>query len=180
MDNKRKIPVFFDMDGTLAKWETQAHFDEVVSPGYFRNREPIKNMVDAVALLSASEDLEVFICSKVIAGTTAVEDKNYWLDHVMPALPMKNRFFVPYENPDKNDIPIEGGILPYYVLVDDSTHYGLAGWKGTGIKVLNGINNTCRSWKGYVVSSQSLPEVIARTILSICKTEKMFFEEKRI
>lgn len=171
--NNQELPIFFDMDGTLAEWETTAHIDEVIAPGYFQNRRPMWSMIQAAKRLMEMGH-PVYITSKVISGTTAVEDKNIWLDRHFPQMKMENRFFIPNENGDKNAIPLPGGVKPYYLLVDDSTHYGLSGWKGVGIKVDNGINNTKRSWRGYMVSSQSYPEVIAATIntLAVMEAEK--------
>lgn len=167
---KTREPIFIDMDGTLAKWE-ETHIDEVMSPGYFSCREPIYNMIGAVKILVENSH-PVYITSKVISGTTAVIDKDTWLDTYLPFIPKEYRFYIPYDAGDKNGIPLADGVQPYYVLVDDSTHYGLKGWKGVGIKVNNGINNTHRSWTGYMISTQSCAEVIANTISSIAALEK--------
>ena len=166
----QEIPIFFDMDGTLAEWESTAHIDEVMAPGYFQHRRPMGNVIQAAKKLMDMGH-PIYITSKGISGTTSVEDKNIWLDRHFPQIKKENRFFIPYENKDKNAIPLEEGVKPYYVLVDDSTHYGLHGWNGVGIKVDNGINNTNRSWRGYMVSSQSYPEVIAATIDTIAVLE---------
>lgn len=170
--------IFFDMDGTLAEWNSNASIEEVMEPGYFTKRVPMMNMVNAAKLL-IGRGHKVYITSKVFSGTTAVEDKNEWLDEYLPEI--TERFFIPYENRDKNAIPLEGGVKPGYVLVDDSTHHGLAGWAGIGVKVDNGINNTKRSWDGYMVSSQSTPEKIADTIEAIMLFEgnKNQREEKK-
>lgn len=167
--NNQELPIFFDMDGTLAVWQS-APIDEVMSPGFFQNRRPMGSMIQAAKKIMEMGH-PVYITSKVISGTTSVEDKNIWLDRHFPQIRRENRFFIPYENKDKNVIPLSGGVKPYYILIDDSTHYGLAGWSGVGIKVDNGINNTNRSWKGYMVSSQSYPEVIAATIDTLAVLE---------
>lgn len=163
---------------SLVKWE-DSHIDEVMAPGYFHFRHPVMNMVEAVKLL-IRRGYPVFILSKVISGTTAAEDKDAWIDNYLPEISKEYRFYVPYENPDKNGLSLEGGIKPYYVLIDDSTHYGLKGWKGVGIKVDNGINNTKRSWNGYMLSSQSTPVKIADTIVAITNMEKEKYTRKAI
>lgn len=165
----QELPIFFDMDGTLAEWK-ESHIDEVMTPGYFLSRRPMGSMLSAARTLML-DGHPVYITSKVISGTTAVQDKNEWLDRHLKEIPKDRRFFIPYENRDKNKITLPEGVRPYYVLVDDSTHYGLQGWSGTGIKVDNGINNTHRSWKGYMVSSQSSSEIIAGTISAIIAVE---------
>ncbi len=162
------LPVFFDMDGTLAEWNAAAQLDEVMAPGYFQKVKPVPNMINAVKKLMQYGH-PVYITSKVFSHTTAAEDKNIWLDRYLPAIPETDRFFIPYEYADKNAIPLPGGVLPYYILVDDSTHHGLSGWNGVGIKVDNGINNTNRSWSGYIVSVQSQPDIIANTIHAISR-----------
>lgn len=163
-------PIFFDMDGTLVKWE-DSHIDDVMAPGFFQHKHPVMSMVEAARIL-IRRGYPVCSLSKVIGGTTAAEDKDAWINKFLPEISKERRFYVPYENPDKNALALEGGIKPYYLLIDDSTHYGLSGWKGIGIKVDNGINNTNRSWKGYMLSSQSDPEKIADTIAAIAAMEK--------
>lgn len=170
--------IFFDMDGTLSEW-SNAHIDEVMSDGYFKYRKPVMNMIEAAKLL-IKKGFQVCITSKVISGTTAIPDKSEWLSSIIPEIRSEHRFFIPYENKDKNAIPIPEGVQPYHILIDDSTHYGLSGWKGVGVKVDNGINNSNRTWKGYMISNQSNPEIIADTIEAIYNAEwKKYLEEKR-
>ena len=171
--DKQEIPIFFDMDGALVERNyldgTTANIDEVMSLRYFQYLMPMGNMIQAARELMAMGH-PVYITSKVISGTTA-EDKNIWLDQYFPQIKKENRFFIPYGNEDKNAFPLEGGVRPYYVLVDDSTHYRLHGWNGVEIKVDNGINNTERSWRGYMVSSQSYSTVISTMIDAIATLE---------
>ncbi len=159
--------IYFDMDGTLVVWDYSAHIDTVMSPGYFSSLQPITNMVEAVQHLM-SMGCHVRILSKVILGTTAVEDKNAWLNRHLPDIADDDRHFVPYTATKSSGI---NPMLPFSVLVDDSTHFGLEGWTGVGIKVDNGINNSRRSWDGYTVSTQSKPLIIANTISAIASHE---------
>ena len=79
----QEIPIFFDMDGTLAEWESTAHIDEVMAPGYFQHRRPMGNVIQAAKKLMDMGH-PIYITSKVISGTTSVEDKNIWLDRHFP------------------------------------------------------------------------------------------------
>ena len=132
--NNQELPVFVDMDGTLVEWQSSP-IDEVMSPGYFQNRRPMGSMIQAAKNLMKMGH-PIYITSKVISGTTAVEDKNIWLDRHFPQIRRENRFFIPYENKNKNIIPLSGGVKPYYILIDDSTHYGFRAGKASASKLI--------------------------------------------
>lgn len=71
----------------------------------------------------------------------------------MPELSHKKRIFVKY-NDNKKDY-IDGGITSSDYLIDDYTK-NLIDWKnagGTGIKYLNGINHTNKTWEGFLLKN---------------------------
>lgn len=43
-----KKKIFIDMDGVLAKWNTEASFEDTFEKGYFLDRLPQENMIAAV------------------------------------------------------------------------------------------------------------------------------------
>ncbi|MCR5144727.1 MAG: hypothetical protein K6B67_05405 [Lachnospiraceae bacterium] len=143
----KKIMLFFDMDGTLNHFDTNATLEEVKSKGYMLNRIAIEKMVN-LALVLKLQGFDVNILSAVYQNGYSEEEKNRWLDnHSLQGI---NRFFVPCgtdkglvikslqrENPDKT-----------LVLIDDYSP-NLFSWEkagGVGIKFYNGINGTNGTW----------------------------------
>lgn len=150
------------MDGTLATWAYVSQ-DVLQSDGYFANLAPQDNVLEAVKVLA--KDNEVFILSAYIQDSDyALRDKNLWLDKFMPFMSAEKRLFVPFGS-DKFDY-VPGGVRPDDVLLDDYTP-NLVGWvahSGTGVKLLNGINNTHKTWKGTTADANDAPNKIARVI----------------
>lgn len=165
--------LFFDMDGTIAEWNNDASIEEVTAPGYFINRKPMQQMLNALDSLMSVDisGLEICILSSVFTDNHSIKEKREWLNtHLANKIKRKNQFFVPYGESKydyiKNHISLEDKRV---VLVDDFTK-NLKEWEGLGIKCLNGINNTHGTWDGYVVNANSTSDVIYRTILGILFT----------
>lgn len=160
-DTKKRI--YVDMDGVLATWNPDKSLEEVAMPGYYRDLPPMEEVVNAVKNIVASNNYDVFILSSVLHNK-AIEDKNFWLDTYLPEISLENRIFVPYGEVKSDHIP-----HPHRnsdILIDDFSK-NLREWHGIGIKLLNGINGTKGTWKGYVVNGRSNAEVITNTIAGI-------------
>lgn len=146
-----KKKIFIDMDGVLAKWNTEASFEDTFEKGYFLNRLPQENMITAVRELSHAFDITIL--TQVYPEGTAIEEKKAWLkkydlDHI-PVV------FVPYGH-RKRDY-IELGEDEVLFLVDDYTK-NLIEWESEddysyGIKFLNGINDTHETFDGLRISA---------------------------
>ena len=150
---KKNIRYFIDMDGTLCPFNKEASMEEISSAGYFYKLAPYMSMINAIGILSLN--YEVYILSHVISEI-AQADKNAWLDKYMPFINEEHRIFVPYGS-DKYKAILERcnhseGVTD--VLVDDFTE-NLKSWKGVGIKALNNINNSKRTWSGMVVNTKA-------------------------
>lgn len=145
-----KTRIFVDMDGTIAEWrKLHPSIDplvEIRKKGYFFTLKPYPNMVEATKELCKMYD--VYILSAVISKQ-AIEEKNAWLDLFLPEV--QNRIFTIDGQDKKNFVP--GGVTSNDYLIDDRT-LNLNLWEesGVGIKVLNGINSTKKTWKGSKVS----------------------------
>lgn len=139
--------VFFDMDGTLAVWDTEARIEEVASEGYMLNRPMMENMVTAVRMLTKSNDYEVCILSAVF-HETAAKEKRQWVSINLPEIKKENMFFCKCGE-NKSDFV---SATAEDVLIDDFSE-NLHNWRGKGIKVYNGINGTNGTWTGYSVHS---------------------------
>lgn len=162
MDTDRKIKLYIDMDGCLAKWNTEASIEDTFEPGYFANLEPEESLIDAVKLLS--EDYDVSILSAVYQDNHSAKDKLTWLKK--NGLGYLQAIFVPYGEAkqkyiDQNYISI---------LIDDYSK-NLEEWVMSkncfGIKYLNGINSTKGQWTGFMVPGKMNSQALFRTIRGI-------------
>lgn len=159
---------FIDMDGVLAVWNTGASIEEVASPGYFRNLMPMENCVRAVRDL-IQNGKAIYILSSVFEDSHSINEKNKWLDQYLPEIPHANRLFVPYSMKKHEFLEKEmENLKKDDVLLDDYTK-NLQEWHGIGIKMLNGINNTNGTWRGYVVKSDMHHEKLAKQIEAIAE-----------
>ena len=95
-----------------------------------------------------------------------LEEKNMWLDKYLPEIDMSHRIFPPCGSDKKEYIP--SGIRKNDYLIDDYTH-NLTLWSppAQGIKILNGINHTNRTWKGSRLSLNKAPKELSKDIANI-------------
>ena len=153
------------MDGVLAQFHPEKSIEEISEPGYFRNLEENKNIISAVERLYF-EQIDVYILSSVI-NERAAQEKREWLHEHFPMISDDMMLFVPYGVTKTEYVrDMTGCICTDDVLIDDFT-YNLKNWHGIGIKYLNKINNTNRTWTGYVVNGQASTDIIYTTIKGI-------------
>lgn len=168
MKRLSRYRLFIDMDGTLAAFDTNASIEQLRSPGYFAALPALPNMPQMVQLLLESGEFdEVYILSSCLAGTNAIEEKNGWLDRVIPQIDAEHRIY-PICGTNKSSY-IPGGVCKTDFLLDDYS-VNLHDWKnagGSGVKLLNGINGRFGSWKGAAVTYSKPPAEIAEDIISI-------------
>ena len=158
-----KIRLFVDMDGTLAKFNPVTKMETLYEKEYFSKLPPMWNMVLAVKNLVASKDMEVFILSACLDSPYAREEKNQWLDEYLPEIDNEHRIFCEY---GKEKSLFISHHIESDVLLDDYTK-NLNAWKGVGIKVLNGINDTNKSWKGERINSFCEPNILSYIIKNV-------------
>lgn len=163
-----KPRVFFDMDGTLTVWNNVA-FEQLLEKGYFKNSKPQMNVIEAAKELQKSGQVEVFILSAVLdpkENPYALDEKNEWLDKYLPEIDKEHRIFPPCGEPKTNYI--EGGIDESDVLIDDyNTNLNVWHPPGTGVKLLNGINDIHQSWQYSKISRDKSGIELASDILNI-------------
>lgn len=153
--------LYVDMDGTLTEWKN-ASIEEVTSPGWFRQASPADSVVSAIRrLISADNDVEVFILSAVFSDDHSIQEKTEWLSFFLPEIDEQHILFVPYGE-KKTDYVQEKNTF----LLDDFSK-NLYEWNGTGIKVYNGVNGTKGTWHGYSVHSSMSSEIMYTQLLGI-------------
>lgn len=156
--------IFFDMDGVLAYWNDKASYETYSTPGYFRNLEPVSNVVKMAKKLFDTCDNEIFICSACL-DKDREEEKNFWLDKYLPYIDSEHRVFTRCGK-SKTDAVYEftGSLKNDDVLIDDFTN-NLKEWYGIPVKLMNGMNGTKGTWKGrkirgYINSEEMLKELL--------------------
>lgn len=165
-----KLRYFVDMDGTLAVYpDLEEKWWEC--PGIFKFLTPQEKVVKAIKRLIKNNQ-EVFVLSAYNAEfPETIEDKNYWLNKHLPEIDEAHRIYTLVGKP-KTDY-IEGGVHATDVLLDDYNK-NLEKWAavgGTGIKLLNGLNNK-NSWSGISVSSNGTIKEIVEVLMNVEKNLK--------
>lgn len=149
--------LFFDLDGTLAKWQ-EVSIEELYRSGYFRELPATKlaKYANGIADELREEGIEVFILSSVL-NETARKEKDGWCDEHVPNILREHRLYVPYGS-DKAAFVRELFRKPISqadVLVDDYSPNLVqwTAWGGNAIKWLNGINGLGNTFKGKRVGT---------------------------
>ena len=169
-----KQRLFVDMDGTLAEFKQIDKLETLYEPGYFLTLRPDTNVLNAIKeIISNSPDIDVHILSSVLTDSKyALDEKNAWLDIYLPEVNPQNRIFPPCGENKKDYIP--QGIKSSDCLLDDYTK-NLNSWQppAIGIKILNDINDTNRTWKFNKVDHHSNSTQLANDILSCMKSDEL-------
>jgi 5'(3')-deoxyribonucleotidase len=172
--NKR---LFVDMDGTLAEFNPTKKLEDLYEEGYFRELKPYQTVVDAIKyIIQNNPDIEVFVLSAYLTDSEfALNEKKEWLDQHLPELDTEHRLFCACGS-DKGDI-VPGGIRHTDRLLDDYTH-NLMLWSppGIGLKLLNGINDTHKTWKGARINKEQTANELAAEIIKDFDKDIPFIE----
>ena len=167
----RAVVLYVDMDGTIVKWvpmQTESEeevYDILKSRHYFLKLPPAHHALNAVKEL-LGWGLKVKILTSYLSDSAyALDEKRLWLNKYLPEVEERDRIYVPYGIPKAEYL---GSIGPNDVLLDDYTK-NLREWEvagGTGIKFLNSLNHTRKTWSGAKVSwdSKTLAEDIMTAI----------------
>ena len=163
--------IFIDMDGTLAVWKPCKQIEDLYQPGYFAELAPQMTVVEATRMLVKNyrKDVEIFILSAVLEdNASAIPDKNRWLDRYLPEIDTGHRIFASGNVPKYMAVPY--GIRADDTLLDDYTT-NLLVWDqyAKGIKLLNGMNHSKKTWQGIKVHRYEGADAIVKTILSAMK-----------
>ncbi len=162
--------LYVDMDGTLCVFENVDTLETLYEEGYFKNRPPMRNVIEAVEKICSSKQVDVYILSAYLSDSEfALREKKEWLNEYLPFIDPEHMIFLPCGTNKAESITRQLTKNDY--LLDDYTK-NLVEWEnggGTGIKILNGINHTNRTFKGNIVSgeqrdSNSLADVLLEIV----------------
>ena len=156
---------YFDMDGVLAKWNNVESDEILFEEGYFYNLKPAKAILSAVHDMIEQGNVEVYVLSKYLSESHyALKEKSAWLDKWLPNLKEENKIFVSYGSSKVEEIlkryPGQTSLDQTddkHILIDDYT-LNLLEWEsygGEGVKYLNDINHTRKTWQGLTVDWNS-------------------------
>lgn len=182
------INLFVDMDGTLAHFRQNGekyidingdvryfHLDDIYEQGYYHPNclPPEEEVLRAIrSLTNGASPFTIYVLSAVEPrSASAYIDKNLWLDKYLPEVKAEHRVFMPCGAKKADYINLANGELN--VLLDDYTR-NLQEWvlgkpNNLGVKILNGINDTHKSWQGDRVSGNSIE--VAKQLVQIANRE---------
>ena len=84
MELNSDMRVYFDMDGTIAKW-CDVPVEESRKPGYYADLEPETELLDFMrAAMKRGEN--IYILSSYYTDTRALLEKKKWLDQYLPEI----------------------------------------------------------------------------------------------
>lgn len=174
------MKIFFDFDGTLYEF-LKVGPDKWMKAGYAKTLNLISESI-APALFTLStmpndlsgEKIELYLLSAVVSDQ-AIEDKKWRINEDALPIPTENMIFVPYGKSKAQAIKDKGiEVNKGDLFVDDYTP-NLIDMDSllTCVKMLNGINDTHRTWKGSRISAFASPITIVRDLLAISYADKV-------
>ena len=173
--------LFVDMDGVLTEFRKVSDMSILYQEKYFENLLPHKNLLEAVRNIALKKEMEVFILTSYLQdGIYAKNEKNTWLDKNIPEIDAEHRIFVPNGENKADYVPNK--ISSDDFIIDDFTE-NLNKWKsagGKGIKIINEINNTKRTWKGNKIRFDKSTSILETNISEIILEDAVFLDENPV
>ena len=168
------MKIFWDFDGTLYEF-LKVGPDKWMAAGYSKTLNLLSESI-APALFTLStmpndlngELIENYLLSAVVSDQ-AIEDKIWRINEDALPIPSENMIFVPYGKSKAEAIKEKGiEVKKGDLFIDDYTpNLNEMDSLMTCVKMLNGINDTNRSWRGSRISAFSAPMSIVRDLLAI-------------
>lgn len=165
INDKNKTRFYIDMDGTLCVYpDMHEAWWEVA--GIFKFLAPQEKVIKAIKRL-IDNGQEVFILSaynKNFPNTKA--EKDFWLDKYLPEIDEAHRIYTLVGQKKTDYVP--GGLKTTDVLLDDYNK-NLEAWAaagGTGIKLLNGLNDR-KTWSGVSVRANGTIKEIVDVLMNV-------------
>lgn len=164
-NNKTNIKYYLDMDGTLAVYpDMNEPWWEVV--GIFKFLAPQEKVIKAIKrLIENGQDVYILSAYNANFPNTKAE-KDYWLDKYLPEIDEAHRIYTLVGQKKTDYVP--GGVKITDVLLDDYNK-NLEAWAavgGTGIKLLNGLNNR-NTWSGISVRANGTIKEIVEVLTNV-------------
>lgn len=165
---KKTINLFIDMDGTVAKFHYKKNYlEKMYEQGYFANL-PLYAIAKHIDDFASKETcVNIYILSACVSSQYCEREKTEWLLKNMPNINPKSFIFTKVGESKAQKIALSVDNIENYinVLLDDYT-LNLEQWESkgdnmVGIKFLNGMNDTTKSWQGYKIKTfKQLMEIL--------------------
>lgn len=167
--------VFFDMDGTVARFYSEAGcVENYAQPGFFSRLEPYRSMLTLIRMLSEHAGEVVVYGLSVVPNEVAAKEKRVWLKTQLMGAADPRLLVLPRGDSKpgfvKRLFELES-LSDSDILIDDYSS-NLVSWSaagGTGIKALNELNG--RGWNGTNYNGPTLDVQgdPGRMYLDICR-----------
>ncbi len=168
----KEFNIYLDLDGTCNKFEYVGP-DKYSDPNYYRTRPVQEQFVNGLKKLSEQNKYTFYVVSSKLQGDGFAEAKNDWSEKYLPFVKPENRIYVEYGQSKlegiKKHLKSQGKSEVKGIMLDDYTK-NLWEFNGSDIlpvKVLNGINDTHKSWTGIRVTAYGEPDAISYTLDAI-------------
>lgn len=180
----RKVHLFLDMDGTLAKFYEHADcLERMFTPGFFRDLNGYENVIEGLRILTSKfpNNMHVYALSAVNreAQEATIKEKKQWLKKHCPFIHDNHYIFTEYGENKAEAVKAvlatfaqRGAIRPCDILIDDYNK-NLDEWNEAGgyaIKMVNEINDKGTRgslWAGPRIRYDFAPERICDEIASM-------------
>ena len=168
---QKTINLFVDMDGTIAKFYYKKNcLEKMYEQGYFENL-PLYAMAKAIDNFASKDTcVDVYILSACIKSDYCEQEKVAWLLKNMPNINPQNFIFTQVGESKvlKAKSKVENFGESINILLDDYT-LNLKLWQAynplcMGVKFLNGMNDTTKSWQGVKVKTFGQLEIIMQKL----------------
>lgn len=163
------MKLYVDMLGVLCKRNKIHYLEDIYQTGYFKNMDPISNVVDGIKKFFTfpQNEIEVFIILPCIDSKYAKQDLNEWIDNHIPEVDEEHRIFINYKD-DMVDtiIKINQGLDKTSILLDDYSD-DLTRWDkqgGIAIKLISSISHKTKQWSGSTIDHSLSPGIFYYTL----------------
>ena len=145
----KKAKIYWDLDGTLAKWKESATMEDLYHKNYFLTLDAESGLCNVANEIGKRENIDSYILTSYLSDSEyAKDEKLEWtIKHVSNLSDAV--LFVPYGSEKAAFVEKlkHGRLNKSDVLIDDHSP-NLIAWEkagGTAVKWCNGINNTKKS-----------------------------------
>ena len=168
---QKTINLFVDMDGTIAKFYYKKNcLEKMYEQGYFENL-PLYAIAKHINDFASKDTcVNVYILSACVNSKYCESEKVAWLLRNMPNIAPTNFIFTKV---GESKVKIAQGLVENFnestnILLDDYT-LNLKLWQAhnplcMGVKFLNGMNDTTKSWQGVKIKTFAQLETIMQKL----------------
>lgn len=150
------INVYVNID-ILTVQDAVSSIDTIYQQGYYLNKKPILNVLDALKKFKRKDEIKIHIISLYPdASKFALFERNKWIDKYLPEVTPDNRIFISYGKKNLFEQYNDDSILI------DNFLQNLQLWKGIGIMASRNSENM--EWCGVSVDTSLNSSILFYTL----------------